>query len=985
MTVMEMDVCDEAEISGCTDSSACNYDETATDDDNSCTYPSETYLDCDGVCLNDTDGDGVCDELEISGCTDSSACNYDESATDDDSSCEFAVEYYDCNNICLNDTDGDGVCDELEISGCTDSTAFNYDETATDDNGTCEAVVEGCTNSTAANYNELANTDDGSCCFVTGCTDETALNYNANACFDDGSCIEVVEGCTDSDAFNYNSEANTDDGSCIEVIEGCLDATACNYNELANTDDGSCYNNDLGCGCDLPAAEQYYNCDGLCLNDSDGDGVCDELEISGCTDSTACNYDESATDDDGSCYNNDLGCGCDLPAAEQYYNCDGLCLNDIDGDGVCDELEIAGCIDPNACNYDDNPTTDYLEGSCTYPDEIYLDCNGDCITDTDGDGVCDEVEVPGCQDELACNYNSEATDFGECDFTSCVGCMDETACNYNENYTIEDNDSCTFPVDIFGFTYLDCNGTCINDNDGDGVCDENEIPGCTDSSACNYNATATDDDNSCTFIDGICETCENGVVVDNDADNDGICDEVDICPNDFENDSDGDGICESDEIAGCQDATACNYNEFATDDDGSCVYSLDLDTCATCSGDTDGTGTIIDNDTDDDGICDADEIAGCQDPIACNYNEFATDDDGSCVLLDGICETCSEDGLSVIDNDADDDGICDADEIAGCQDIIACNYNEFATDDDGSCVYSLDLDTCATCSGDTDGTGTIIDNDADDDGVCDADEIAGCQDITACNYNEFATDDDGSCVLLDGICETCSEDGLSVIDNDADDDGICDADEIAGCQDITACNYNEFATDDDGSCILLDGICETCSEDGLSVIDNDADDDGICDVDEIAGCQDATACNYDETATDDDGSCLYLDAIGICGGDCPADDDNDGVCDAVYGCTDSNYQEYDADATDDDGSCLTLMGCLDNNYYEYNPDAVVDNGTCLSKKGDADGDDFVNLSDLFIVLDHWLQITEAGQNGDVNQDEIVNLSDLFDVLDHWLQ
>ena len=34
----------------------------------------------------------------------------------------------------------------------------------------------------------------------------------------------------------------------------------------------------------------------------------------------------------------------------------------------------------------------------------------------------------------------------------------------------------------------------------------------------------------------------------------------DTCPNDAENDADGDGICESDEIAGCQDATACNYN-----------------------------------------------------------------------------------------------------------------------------------------------------------------------------------------------------------------------------------------------------------------------------------------------------------------------------------------------------------------------------------------------------------------------------------------
>ena len=40
--------------------------------------------------------------------------------------------------------------------------------------------------------------------------------------------------------------------------------------------------------------------DGIdCLNDTDGDGVCDELEVLGCTDATACNYDASATEDDG--------------------------------------------------------------------------------------------------------------------------------------------------------------------------------------------------------------------------------------------------------------------------------------------------------------------------------------------------------------------------------------------------------------------------------------------------------------------------------------------------------------------------------------------------------------------------------------------------------------------------------------------------------------------------------------------------------------
>ena len=42
------------------------------------------------------------------------------------------------------------------------------------------------------------------------------------------------------------------------------------------------------------------------------------------------------------------------------------------------------------------------------------------------------------------------------------------------------------------------------------------------------------------------------------------------------------------------------------------------------------------------------------------------------------------------------------------------------------------------------GTGTIVDNDADNDGVCDGDELAGCQDTTACNYDSTATDD-GSC------------------------------------------------------------------------------------------------------------------------------------------------------------------------------------------------------------------------------------------------
>ena len=48
-----------------------------------------------------------------------------------------------------------------------------------------------------------------------------------------------------------------------------------------------------------------------------------------------------------------------------------------------------------------------------------------------------------------------------------------------------------------------------------------------------------------------------------------------------------------------------------------------------CSGETDGTGYVMDGDSDGDGICDVDEIAGCTDG-ACNYDPNATDDDSSC-------------------------------------------------------------------------------------------------------------------------------------------------------------------------------------------------------------------------------------------------------------------------------------------------------------------------------------------------------------------
>jgi hypothetical protein len=207
----------------------------------------------------------------------------------------------------------------------------------------------------------------------------------------------------------------TCDSEC--PVLGCTDATACNFSGEATEDDGSC-----------TYAESGYDCSGVCLEDSDGDGICDPFEIVGCQDDTACNYDAEATD----------AGDCEFPATG--YGCDGLCLSDSDEDGVCDANEIPGCMDQEACNFDEDATDE--NGTCEYPINTAVDCDGNCLADTDGDGICDPQEIGGCTDDTACNFDSAAT---------------------------EDDGSCTYPNCVF-----DCDGNCNNDADGDGICDELE-------------------------------------------------------------------------------------------------------------------------------------------------------------------------------------------------------------------------------------------------------------------------------------------------------------------------------------------------------------------------------------------------------------------------------------------------------------------------------------------------------------------------------
>lgn len=158
----------------------------------------------------------------IEGCTDTEACNYIALANIN-TGCLYAIQYYDCENSCNSDIDGDGICDELEILGCIDPTAFNYNTLATDP-AECEPFIFGCTDATQYNYDPEANTENDSCIpYVNGCTDSYAFNYDPLANTDNGSCIEVLEGCADPQAYNYEVSVNVpDEASCLYEAVGCV-------------------------------------------------------------------------------------------------------------------------------------------------------------------------------------------------------------------------------------------------------------------------------------------------------------------------------------------------------------------------------------------------------------------------------------------------------------------------------------------------------------------------------------------------------------------------------------------------------------------------------------------------------------------------------------------------------------------------------------------------------------------------------------------
>ena len=259
---------------------------------------------CGGDCAADNDADGICDDV------DPCVGAYDECGVCNGNGPE---EGYDCAGICLNDFDGDGVCDEYEVSGCTYEAACNYDASSTEDDGSClypvpgydcqgEGTIIGCMDDASCSFSSTATLNDPTLCYYPVPGYDCSGNC-LNDADDDGICDELESsGCTDHNACNFDSSASDDDGSCLYpvpgydcqgegTIIGCMDDASCSFSSTATLNDPTL------CYYPVPG----YDCSGNCLNDADDDGICDELESSGCTDHNACNFDSSASDDDGSC------------------------------------------------------------------------------------------------------------------------------------------------------------------------------------------------------------------------------------------------------------------------------------------------------------------------------------------------------------------------------------------------------------------------------------------------------------------------------------------------------------------------------------------------------------------------------------------------------------------------------------------------------------------------------------------------------------
>ncbi|MCC6600668.1 MAG: hypothetical protein IT223_08320 [Crocinitomicaceae bacterium] len=526
---------------GCTDPSATNYDPTADIDDGSCEYPGPPVNDlceaaialscnstvtgttglatntgapdiCPGVASDagvwytfvgdgqlttiSTCGSQIDSRIAIvstaNGCAgpytcvdsednDSGLCGFFDA---DDASIEFVstsgTTYYVYISAGQVDINGDGVYDLFD-----GSFTLSFD---------CAPVVNGCMDECACNYDPSANIEDNSCEYFScvNCPGGTSVMLTMLDAFGDG--------------WN-NATYTVDDLEGNIIFTGDLDGAQCTVDEdnspgpesgfdMLCFQDG-CYTITAGGGdWDGEVSFDILDENGLSIASGGaneeiaftiGSGVC------GCTDSGACNYDPTATDDDGSCeYVSCAGCtdptACNFdpnatiaaPVQCCYNQCLTFQMSDGFGDGWNGNVAVltdagTGAIVGTAtlASGSAGSTIFCVQDGCyvltvgggSFPGEIgwvLVGANGGLMTGgantpsgiqfSVGSSNCN----PGCLEPLACNYDPSAgiSDCTLCEYVSCQGCTYLQSSNYNPAATIDDG-SCiidssidTCPADI---------------------------------------------------------------------------------------------------------------------------------------------------------------------------------------------------------------------------------------------------------------------------------------------------------------------------------------------------------------------------------------------------------------------------------------------------------------------------------------------------------------------------------------------------------
>ncbi len=334
---------------------------------------------------------------------------------------------------------------------------------------------------------------------------------------------------------------------------------------------------------------------------------------------------------------------------------------------------------------------------------------------------------------------------------------------------------------------------------------------------------------------------------------------------------------------------------------------------------------------------------GCTDPTACNYDPDAIEDNGLCAEND-VCGVCGGDGSS----------------CSGCTDSASCNYDPSATIDDGSCIGNgVDL------------TFTILTDNYPGETTWSVTDDSGATIMSGGPYSSSATTyTQTACVATgcynitindsygDGICcsfgsgnYTITSQGNTLVTGgeflSTETTNFCvTVGNTTGCTDSTACNYDPTATIDDGS-------CESTS---------------------CAGCTDSIACNYNPAATANDGTCIYS---------ITAYNDNDGdgfgfgaptqVCPPLSaGFSNNNTDCDDADETSYPGAPGTGQG-IDNNC-----DDIIDGNELVPCLGDVNGDGSITVSDILVILSEFGCTSSC--TADVDGDGAVTVSDVLFVL-----